>query len=147
MTEPRAIPLSGRNSRLKAEAAEVQLRVCFQAAKAATGGMETALPDGSDVASFVQESFKQLKEENIDLHLVAQGIKHYWNCAAGYKCEKEDEAGNCPCHPHTPCVRCDHHVAEARVKKLEGVLEKIGKLFPIPSLLSEIRSTLEEAKP
>ena len=48
---------------------------------------------------------KVLEGENIDLHLVAQGIKHYWLCP------NNAAAGN-PDSPHV-CVRCERDAALA----------------------------------
>jgi len=50
-----------------------------------------------------------LRDENTDLHLVAQGIKHYWRCPKHFA--GDPDGGE--------CLRCRAEAAEAEVEKLK----------------------------
>jgi len=73
---------------------------------------DLAREPNADYERGLRDGRREAQEENTDLHLVAQGMKHYWHCDAPGACDATDESGDCSRHPHTPCVRCQRDVAE-----------------------------------
>jgi hypothetical protein len=65
----------------------------------------------------LRERAENVEDENTDLHLACQGVKHYWQC-------RNNVAAN---SNEPPCVRCRLEAAEADAARTREALERFMK--------------------
>ena len=84
----------------------------------------------------VYPCIEELQAENTDLHLVAQGIKHYWLCPEHFAAPKNS--------PHY-CLRCQGETKSTRIEVLEEALAGLI-LVEVSPCNSEAWQSRENAK-